>query len=218
MFTLVKPNVGRCDGIIGSASTATFSYDGVGSTRDYGAAGNSVPDEGERSQSPPEGYMIDHNRVKLGHGEALFDRAKEAIWRWQMFNLDWVEIVWASSINGHAPIQVGTSVAVLAKSPIWSFNPCRIVYTVDESVPKMQRFGFGYGTLPGHVAKGEERFQVEWHHADDSVWYDILAFSQPNHMLTKVGYPMMRLLQKRFAHDSKAAMLKACNNSEELTY
>ena len=59
------------------------------------------------------------------------------------------------------------------------------------------------------MERGEERFRVEWHHADDSVWYDILAFSRPNQMVARVGYPIVRFLQKRFATDSKAAMCRA---------
>jgi len=61
--------------------------------------------------------------------------------------------------------------------------------------------------LPGHVARGEERFQVEIAE-DDSVWYDILAFSQPRHLLTKIGYPFVRRLQNRFGRDSAAAMVR----------
>jgi len=39
------------------------------------------------------------------------------------------------------------------------------------------------------------------------VWYDILAFSRPNQVLTRLGYPLVRRIQKRFAKDSAAAML-----------
>jgi uncharacterized protein (UPF0548 family) len=70
-------------------------------------------------------------------------------------------------------------------------------------------FGFAYGTLPGHVERGEERFLVEWDQGDDAVWYDILAFSRPNHLLTRLGYPVVRRLQKRFGRDSAATVLKA---------
>jgi len=69
-------------------------------------------------------------------------------------------------------------------------------------------FGFAYGTLPGHVERGEERFLVEIAD-DDSVRYDILAFSQPKHLLTKIGYPFVRRLQKRFGRESSAAMVRA---------
>jgi hypothetical protein len=41
------------------------------------------------------------------------------------------------------------------------------------------------------------------------VWYDILAFSRPNQFLVRLGYPVARGLQKKFAADSKRAMLNA---------
>ena len=41
---------------------------------------------------------------------------------------------------------------------------------------RCSRFGFAYGTLPGHGGSGEERFLIE-RDRDDGVWYDILAFS-----------------------------------------
>jgi uncharacterized protein (UPF0548 family) len=58
------------------------------------------------------------------------------------------------------------------------------------------------------VECGEERFTIEWH-KDNSVWYDIYAFSRAQHRLVKVGYPYARSLQKRFAKDSMAAMRAA---------
>jgi uncharacterized protein (UPF0548 family) len=91
---------------------------------------------------------------------------------------------------------------------VWWLNACRIVYAVDEMGP-VCRFGFAYGTLPGHAESGEERFLVEWDRADDDVWYDIIAFSRPNHLLARLGYPLTRRTQKRFARDSAAAMRKA---------
>ena len=73
----------------------------------------------------------------------------------------------------------------------------------------MDDFGFAYGTLPSHIERGEERFLVECDPVDGSVWYDILAFSQPRHVLAKLGYPYVRRMQKRFGRDSAAAMLRA---------
>ena len=87
-------------------------------------------------------------------------------------------------------------------------NACRIVYVVDDEGP-VQRFGFAYGTLPEHAESGEERFTVEWHEADDAVWYDIVAFSRPQQLLTRLAYALVRRLQKRFARDSAAAMRRA---------
>ena len=91
---------------------------------------------------------------------------------------------------------------------LWWLNACRIVYVVDEPGP-VQRYGFAYGTLPEHAESGEERFTVEWHQADAAVWYDILAFSRPQQLLARLGYPLARRLQKRFARDSAAAMQRA---------
>jgi uncharacterized protein (UPF0548 family) len=87
-------------------------------------------------------------------------------------------------------------------------NACRIVYVVDVQGP-VQRHGFAYGTLPEHAESGEERFTVEWHEADAAVWFDILAFSSPQQLLARLGYPFARKLQKRFARNSAAAMQRA---------
>ena len=73
----------------------------------------------------------------------------------------------------------------------------------------MNRFGFAYGTLDDHMETGEERFSVEFRREDDSVWYDLFAFSRPRHPLARVGRPISRMLQRRFARDSLAAMTRA---------
>ena len=98
---------------------------------------------------------------------------------------------------------------------VWRLNACRIVYVVDDEAERNSRFGFAYGTLPGHVESGEERFLIEWDRGHGGVWFDILAFSRPNHFLTRVGYLLMRRLQKRFARDSTAAMLRAIHCANE---
>ena len=75
------------------------------------------------------------------------------------------------------------------------------------------RFGFAYGTLPEHIARGEERFdRVD--RRDDSVCYDILAYSQPNALIARLGYPLVRLFQKRFARDSKQVMVNALSKQQ----
>jgi uncharacterized protein (UPF0548 family) len=71
-------------------------------------------------------------------------------------------------------------------------------------------YSFAYGTLSEHAESGEEKFTVTWNASDDSVWYDVLAFSSPNHTLAKIGYPLSRMLQKRFARDSMAALAARC--------
>jgi uncharacterized protein (UPF0548 family) len=123
-----------------------------------------------------------------------------------MFNMPWVRLYWPT-----AAIQVGTDVAVLVHHfGFYSLNACRIVYVVKEEGP-VARYGFAYGTLAEHAERGEERFTVEWNRSEDKVCYDILAFSRPQKALAKMGYPLSRMLQRRFAQGSKAAMLEAAS-------
>jgi uncharacterized protein (UPF0548 family) len=56
---------------------------------------------------------------------------------------------------------------------------------------------------------------IEWDQTDNSVWYEILAFSRPNHFLIRLGYPIMRRMQRRFRRESAAAMLRAVRSDEE---
>lgn len=162
----------------------------------------SYPDSGTKGPGTPRGYTVDHNRIRLGTGQEAFKRGVEALKRWEMFNFDWLQLCWPE-----APIETGTTVGVLAHLPgFWSLNACRIVFVIDEE-GEVRRYGFAYGTLPEHVERGQESFVIEWNNEDDSVWYDIFAYSRPNHFLAKMGYPITRILQKRFARDSMKAML-----------
>jgi uncharacterized protein (UPF0548 family) len=162
----------------------------------------SYAEVGGTATEPPTGYNVDHNRLQLGAGQAVFDAACDAMRNWQQFPAPLASI----SPPG-APLRPGCTVALVARAlGLWWLNAARIVYTLDEAGPS-RRFGFAYGTLAAHVERGEERFCIEWH-ADDSVWYDILAFSRPNYWMTRLAYPLARRIQKRFARDSKAAMLR----------
>ena len=172
----------------GAEPKLPFSYTAVGAT----------------ARTPPAGNVVDRTRVKLGEGESVFRSAIASLRRWEQFRLGWVE-AWPSD----TPIRAGEAVAVMGRAVgVWWLNACRIVYVVEEA-GATSKFGFAYGTLPGHVESGEERFLVEWNRHDDAVWYDILAFSRPNHILTRLGYPLVRALQKRFGKDSAASMFEA---------
>jgi uncharacterized protein (UPF0548 family) len=145
------------------------------------------------------GYNVDHNRTELGRSEEAFERAKTAIRQWKMFDMPWIRLCWPD-----APVEAGTTVAVLVSHlGFWSVNAARILYTIDEP----RRFGFAYGTLLDHAESGEERFSVELLD-DGSVWYDLHAYSRPN-LVARLGYPIARHLQKKFARESLAAMRRA---------
>jgi uncharacterized protein (UPF0548 family) len=161
----------------------------------------SYVDVGATATVPPAGYTVDHTRIKLGAGEAVFKNARAALEHWDHFRLGWVE-----AFPSETTIRPGLVVAVIArKFRIWSLNACRIVYVIDEPGP-VHRYGFAYGTLPDHVETGEERFLVEWDEGTGEVWYDILAFSRPRHPLIRAGNFYIRRIQKRFGRESAAAM------------
>jgi uncharacterized protein (UPF0548 family) len=192
LFRLTAPSEDQARHFISGQTLSSFSY----------------PEAGASASNVPSRYNIDRNRVQLGLGEFTWWRAVQAIRTWQMFNMPWMRLYWPT-----APIQVGTDVAVSVRHfGFYSLNACRIVYVVDEGGPT-SRFGFAYGTLAEHAERGEERFTVEWSRADDKVWYDILAFSSPHKMLARLGYPLSRLVQRRFAEGSKTAMLQAVSRT-----
>jgi uncharacterized protein (UPF0548 family) len=152
----------------------------------------------------PAGYVADNYRVQLGTGAAVFEQARQALREWRMLRLGWVQPCWPD-----APIQEGELVGTMARLfGLWTVNVCRIICVVDAQGPT-ERYGFAYGTLPGHAERGEERFLVEWQRADDSVWYDLRAVSRPGGWLTRLAYPLTRRLQRRFGRDSMKAMFEA---------
>ncbi len=190
VFFRQKPNAKMLSDFLAEQAHLDYSYPEVGATKSL----------------PPAGYVLDRTRIQLGSGELVFEAAKSALYRWRQMQIGWVD-VWSPD----TPLEAGQDIAIVGRAVgFWWLNACRIIYTVDES-GDTTRFGFGYGTLPGHVEMGEERFLIEWDRQIDQVHYDILAFSKPNHILARIGYPMVRRCQKRFGRDSSASMFKASN-------
>ena len=184
MPSFFAPSATTIRDFMAAQAPLAFSYPGVGLTR---------------SATAPAGYDHDFNSIELGEGEAVWAAAREAVRQWQMFPAGWTGIRPAN-----APIRAGEVVAMTARVlGAWWLNSCRIVYVLDDA----RQFGFAYGTLPGHVERGEELFLVE--RTDDGrVRYSIRAFSQPRHWLARLGYPLVRVYQRRFVRDSKASMLR----------
>jgi uncharacterized protein (UPF0548 family) len=177
MFLMREPSDADAARFVSSQRELPFTYAEVGAT----------------NTTPPAGYTVDHNRIQLGIGETTYRSAVDALKNWRHFELGWVTIAPRGEV-----VEVGATVAVKARAfGTWSLSATRVVYVIDEA----RRFGFAYGTLPDHVEKGEERFMVEWL-PDDTVWYDILAFSRPRHPLVRLSAPLARRLQKQFARDS----------------
>jgi len=188
MFTLFEPSEIEIEIFLAAQRDLPFSYEEVGASKD----------------KIPSGYPINHHRIQIGNGANAFTAAKKAIQNWTMYRLEWTRL-----FPFDTPIAVGETVCVVVNHRFcWSINPCRIVYLIEESAGEIERYGFAFGTLPGHSEEGEERFTVEWNRADDSVCYELLAFARPHHILARIGFPLVGLFQRKFARDSGRAMLE----------
>ena len=184
MPSIFKPNSIQCNAFIEQERLLPHSYTEVGSTQ---------------QETPVPGFDNDFNFVELGQGEAVWVAAKAAIRQWKMF-----PGIWACLWPDTTPIRAGEVVAMLAKvMGLWWLNSCRIVYVIDIH----DKFGFAYGTLPGHAECGEELFMVE-KLPDGTVRYVIKAFSRPRVWVARLGYPIARAQQRKFVRDSKASMLR----------
>ncbi|KAK9820593.1 hypothetical protein WJX72_012042 [[Myrmecia] bisecta] len=161
------------------------------------------------------GWSVDHHRAKVGKGRKAYQRAQSALRRWQHMQLGWVETT-------SAPVATGELVCVAHRAIFaWLRNPLKVVYATEGKVSlrspaaasqqlgRGQRFKFGQTTLDGHVIAGEERFTLEWHHDDDSVWYDIFTISRPATALSLLSYPISRFYQHRFRVESTELVRRA---------
>jgi len=147
---------------------------------------------------PPRGFAFDRSQSLLGHGEAVFNAAKSAFLRWAQFDLGWTRVA-----NPDAPIEVGRIVAVEVKTlGLWSLNLSRIVETIDT----LHDYGFVYSTTEFHVEQGEELFLLRLDPATGEVRYQLEAASRPRNVLARLGYPVTRSFQHRFARDSHRQM------------
>jgi uncharacterized protein (UPF0548 family) len=124
MFKINEPSEQDVANFISSQRNLPFTYSEVGAT----------------NANPPAHYTVDHNRIQLGRGEAVYSVAVDALKNWRQFDLGWVTIVPRGVV-----LEVGATVAVKARAfGVWSLNACRVVYTIDES----RRFGFATARCP----------------------------------------------------------------------
>lgn len=174
----------------GKEATA-FSYEEVGATKgDF-----------------PEGYQHDRYRFQIGEGEADWEAAKDALRDWQHFNTGWTRIYPQQALV--EPDQV--VVVNFRLFGLWWKNSCRILYTTDEA----DRYGFTYGTLIGHVERGEEYFGVS-RDKQGKVFFVLEAFSQPDYWLARLAGPITRYFQLQFAPAAAKAMRKQLDSSRRI--
>nr|XP_043635186.1 UPF0548 protein At2g17695 [Erigeron canadensis] len=179
----------------------TFNYDEkyIGAT-----AKLQLSEDINKQQLEKDGFVINHSKMLVGSGPDAFSKGKTALQTWRHFGLSW------AFVDPKTPIENGVKFCVCVKEFVpWLRMPLQVVYVNETKNNKtnIASFGFGGGTLRGHLLSGEERFSVEMD-GDKQVWYEILSFSKPAHPLAIIGYPYVCLRQKYFAHKSTDAVRK----------
>jgi uncharacterized protein (UPF0548 family) len=173
VFTLRRLDADHLDRFLAEQREAALTYAEVGATC---------------ADALPAGYHHVRASTDVGAGDAVWTRARAGIREWVAHAAAGFEVV-----PHHAPIATGETVAVLTRTgPVHVAAACRIVAVVDEP----DRYGFAYGTLPPHPEEGEERFVVT-RDPSGAVRFEVVAFSRPHDLITKLGGPLPRHLQRR---------------------
>jgi uncharacterized protein (UPF0548 family) len=136
----------------------------------------------------PAGYRHDRRTIGLGQGTGAWTRARQALIEWKAH-----EGAGVAATPDTAPLRAGTVLTATTRiGPFWIIAPCRIVYVTDTP----DRFGFAYGTLPGHPEEGDEAFHV-LRNDEGTVRFEIVAFSKPAELLARLGGPVSRVIQQQ---------------------
>jgi uncharacterized protein (UPF0548 family) len=170
MFRLGSVRAAALVEIARTAENASPTYSDVGATL---------------KPSLPTGFRHDRYEIALPNRPDAFERGAEGLRQWAAHRGAGL------TVEPHEPPAEGTTVAVAAPvGPLTAVAVCRIVALVDEA----DRYGFAYGTLPGHPERGEEAFLVE--RGTGGVTFRVVAFSKPAELLARLGGPVTRAIQQ----------------------
>jgi uncharacterized protein (UPF0548 family) len=191
MFVLGRPSDDKLAQVLDRVRGTPLTYGEVGATVD--------------TEALPPGYHHMRATRMLGSGDAAFAAACDGIRTWQLHRGQGFRVVPADP-----PIEVGTEVVtdVPLAGPVHVLAACRVVRVMDEP----DRFGFAYGTLRVHPARGEEAFVVE-RALSGEVEAVIVAFSRPRHPLMRLGAPIARRQQEMVTHGYLDALKQHVSNT-----
>ena len=160
------------------------TYDHVGST--FGTEPADAPRRHESS-------------VKVGVGEAAFLSARESLRSWRPQRSLGATVM---PPDVHPDLDE-TVVLGFGVGPLRMLVPNRIVAVVDEP----DRYGYAYGSLPGHPECGEEQFLVELLPGGDVV-LTIRVDAGPAHQL-RLFRPILTAVSRVAAGRYQAAVINA---------
>jgi len=144
----------------------------------------------------PDGFDHVDRQLRVGTGDAAFTALAEGILTWQIQRRAGLRVsappravVGARVVSGFG---VGDLRLPVPCEVVWALEPAGVLRSDGTEV---QLAGFGYGTLPGHPALGEEAF-LAMKTPDGGVWFRLLAFSKPSGLLFRLGSPVTKLTQR----------------------
>jgi uncharacterized protein (UPF0548 family) len=133
----------------------------------------------------PAGFRHERHEIDLASRSDAFSVARRGLQEWRAHRQAGLLLEPADSPAA------GASVAIAAPvGPFTVVAPCRIVAVVDEQ----DRYGFAYGTLPGHPEMGEEAFIIE--RGATGATFKLVAFSRPGQMIARIAGPYNRTVQR----------------------
>jgi len=135
----------------------------------------------------PEGYHHLRYQRLIGTGQAAFEAAGACVLAWGTHR----GVGFDLRASGPRALEGATVAFGIGRGPLALLASCRVVWSIDTA----ERCGFGYGTLPGHPETGEEAFVVSRDSAG-RVWVEIVAFSNPGRWYSRLGAPVVPVLQR----------------------
>ena len=144
----------------------------------------------------PAGFQRVDLQVRVGTGDADFAALAEGILGWEIQRRAGLAVTAPPRAVVGARVVSGFGVGALRLpvpcEVVWAQEPAPLTRTDNVDV---EMAGFGYGTLPGHPAMGEEAF-IATKTGDGGVYFRILAFSKPAGLIFQLGSPVTKLTQR----------------------
>jgi uncharacterized protein (UPF0548 family) len=168
-IALRRPSDEKLIGVWEEQSSLPITYKNAGMTRG----------------GPHRGYR--HHRGVASLPTGSFKKARDALRAWG------AQRGAGFGVYPERPVAQGMAVLVYGRlGMLYTSVCCRVIYVIDDE----DRWGFAYGTLPHHVARGEESFVVS-KDKNDNVTFTVESLSRPATLVARLGAPFTRLVQAR---------------------
>lgn len=183
-IALRRPSDEKLIGIWEAQASLPITYKNAGMTRG----------------GPHRGYRRQRAAISLPTGS--FNKARDHVRTWG------AQRGAGFGVYPERPVAQGMAVIVYGRfGHLYTSVCCRVIYIIDED----DRWGFAYGTLPHHVARGEESFVVS-KDKDENVTFTVESLSRPATLVARLGAPVARVIQNKITHRYLDAMRQAVSS------